>query len=137
MASSMKKQFGCTLESLAMLPALRKRLESRMLKRMTLTRARTALNGEVVQDHHDTHAKLVVVFAAQGYDVLCEKPMAMSIEHCLQIEAAVKKAGIIFGMGHGLHFTHGEIVGGHEHFHRDGLPHWSNNRPPATFRRRW
>jgi hypothetical protein len=28
--------------------------------------------------------------------------MATSIEHRLQIEAAVKKAGIIFGMGHGV-----------------------------------
>jgi predicted dehydrogenase len=48
------------------------------------------------------HAELVVAFAAQGYDILCEKPMATSIEHCLQIEAAAKKAGIIFGMGHGV-----------------------------------
>ena len=54
-----------------------------------------------VQDH--MHAELVVAFAAQGYDVLCEKPMATSIEHCLQIESAVKKAGIIFGMGHGVY----------------------------------
>ena len=55
-----------------------------------------------VQDH--MHTELVVAFAAQGYDILCEKPMATSIEHCLQIEAAVKKAGIIFGMGHGVCF---------------------------------
>ena len=54
-----------------------------------------------VQDH--MHAELVVAFAAQGYDILCEKPMATSIEHCLQIEAAVKEAGVIFGMGHGMH----------------------------------
>jgi predicted dehydrogenase len=53
-----------------------------------------------VQDR--MHAELVVAFAAQGYDILCEKPMATSIEHCLQIEAAVKKAGIIFGLGHGV-----------------------------------
>lgn len=56
-----------------------------------------------VQDH--MHAELVVAFAAQGYDILCEKPMATSIEHCLQIEAAVKKAGIIFGMGHVLRYS--------------------------------
>ncbi len=48
------------------------------------------------------HAELVRAFAAQGYDILCEKPMATSIGHCLQIEEAVKKAGIIFGMGHGV-----------------------------------
>ncbi len=53
-----------------------------------------------VQDQ--MHAELVKPLAAQGYDILCEKPMATSIEHCLQIEAAVKEAGIIFGMGHGV-----------------------------------
>ncbi|KAF8258852.1 hypothetical protein EI94DRAFT_1707626, partial [Lactarius quietus] len=56
-----------------------------------------------VQDH--MHAELVVAFAAQGYDILCEKPMATSIDHCLQIEAAVKKAGVIFGMGHVLRYS--------------------------------
>ncbi|KAI0265171.1 hypothetical protein BC834DRAFT_1027237 [Gloeopeniophorella convolvens] len=56
-----------------------------------------------VQDH--MHAQLVEAFAAQGYDILCEKPMATSIEHCLRIEAAVKNAGIIFGMGHVLRYS--------------------------------
>ena len=44
--------------------------------------------------------KVVKAFAAQGYDILCETPMATSIELCLQIEAAVKKAGIVFGLRH-------------------------------------
>ncbi len=48
------------------------------------------------------HAEVVVAFAAQGYDILCETPMAESIEHCLQMEDAVKKAGIIFGLGLGV-----------------------------------
>lgn len=56
----------------------------------------------IIAVHDHMHAELVVAFAAQGYDILCEKPMATSIEHCLQIEAAVKKAGVIFGMGHGV-----------------------------------
>jgi predicted dehydrogenase len=56
----------------------------------------------IIAVHDRMHAELVVAFAAQGYDILCEKPMATSIEHCLQIEAAVKKAGIVFGMGHGV-----------------------------------
>ena len=63
---------------------------------------RRLADAVIVAVHDRMHAELVVAFAAQGYDILCEKPMATSIEHCLQIEAAVKKAGIIFGMGHGV-----------------------------------
>ncbi|KAI0303857.1 hypothetical protein BC826DRAFT_979975 [Russula brevipes] len=56
-----------------------------------------------VQDR--LHADVVEAFAAQGYHVLCEKPMATSVEQCLRIEAAVKKAGIIFGLGHVLRYS--------------------------------
>ena len=52
-----------------------------------------------VQDQ--MHLEVTLAFAAQGYHILCEKPMATSLEDCVKIEAAVKKAGIIFGMGHG------------------------------------
>ena len=53
-----------------------------------------------VQDR--LHLEVTLAFAAQGYHILCEKPMATTIEECLKIESAVKKAGIIFGMGHGV-----------------------------------
>lgn len=53
-----------------------------------------------VQDH--MHCEVVQAFAEQGYHILCEKPMATSIEDCIKMSAAVKKAGIIFGMGHGM-----------------------------------
>ena len=52
-----------------------------------------------VQDQ--MHKEVVLAFAAQGYHILCEKPMSTNIQDCVNIEAAVKKAGIIFGMGHG------------------------------------
>ena len=52
-----------------------------------------------VQDH--LHAEVVDSFASQGYHILCEKPMATSLDDCFRIEAAVKYAGTIFGMGHG------------------------------------
>ncbi len=68
-----------------------------------IQRAGKRLADAVIIAVHDfMHVELVEAFAAQGYDILCEKPMATSIDHCLQIEAAVKKAGIIFGMGHGV-----------------------------------
>ncbi|KAI0053056.1 NAD(P)-binding protein [Auriscalpium vulgare] len=56
-----------------------------------------------VQDH--MHLELVQAFASQGYDILCEKPMATSIEDCIRMETAVKNAGIIFGMGHVLRYS--------------------------------
>lgn len=52
-----------------------------------------------VLDH--MHMEIVLAFAEQGYHILCEKPMATSLDDCVKMEEAVKKAGIIFGMGHG------------------------------------
>jgi len=52
-----------------------------------------------VQDH--MHREVVLAFAAQGYHILCEKPMATSLKDCFDIEKAIKSAGVIFGMGHG------------------------------------
>jgi predicted dehydrogenase len=66
------------------------------------TTGKRLADAVIIAVHDHMHAELVVAFAAQGYDILCEKPMATSIEHCLQIEDAVKKAGIVFGMGHGV-----------------------------------
>ena len=69
----------------------------------TIQTARKRLADAVLVTVQDNmHAELVVAFAAQGYDILCEKPLATSVEHCLQIEEAVKKAGTIFGLGHGV-----------------------------------
>ena len=47
------------------------------------------------------HMAVVLAFAEQGYHILCEKPMATTLDDCIKMEEAVKKAGIIFGMGHG------------------------------------
>ncbi|KAG1751376.1 uncharacterized protein EDB91DRAFT_603265 [Suillus paluster] len=56
-----------------------------------------------VQDH--MHCEVVLAFAAQGYHILCEKPMATSLQDCLDMEKAVKNAGIIFGIGHVLRYS--------------------------------
>ena len=66
------------------------------------TAGKRLADAVIVAVHDRMHAEVVVAFAAQGYDILCEKPMATSIEHCLQMEDAVKKAGIIFGLGLGV-----------------------------------
>lgn len=52
-----------------------------------------------VQDQ--MHLQVAAPFARQGYHILCEKPMATTIEECIAMEEVVKQAGVIFGMGHG------------------------------------
>jgi predicted dehydrogenase len=47
------------------------------------------------------HLEVVLAFAEQGYHILCEKPIATSADDCIRMEAAIKKAGTIFGVGHG------------------------------------
>jgi predicted dehydrogenase len=56
----------------------------------------------IVAVHDHMHVEVVLAFADQGYHILCEKPMATNLEDCIKMEVAVKKAGIIFGMGHGM-----------------------------------
>ncbi|KIK96953.1 hypothetical protein PAXRUDRAFT_825440 [Paxillus rubicundulus Ve08.2h10] len=56
-----------------------------------------------VQDH--MHKEVVLAFAKQGYHILCEKPMATILSDILEMEQAVKEAGIIFGMGHVLRYS--------------------------------
>ncbi|THH02424.1 hypothetical protein EW026_g474 [Hermanssonia centrifuga] len=56
-----------------------------------------------VQDH--MHLEVVLAFAEQGYHMLCEKPMSTNVADCINVETAVKKAGIIFGIGHVLRYS--------------------------------
>lgn len=56
-----------------------------------------------VQDQ--MHAEVTLAFAEQGYHILCEKPMAITIDDCLRMERAIKRAGVIFGMGHVLRYS--------------------------------
>ncbi|TDL29230.1 NAD(P)-binding protein [Rickenella mellea] len=56
----------------------------------------------IVAVHDKMHMAVVLAFAEQGYHILCEKPMATDLGECIKMAAAVKKAGIIFGMGHAV-----------------------------------
>ncbi len=44
------------------------------------------------------HKEIAVMAAEAGRHILCEKPMALNVEHALEMEAAVKKAGVTFMM---------------------------------------
>jgi len=51
------------------------------------------------------HAQPAIEMAAKGYHILLEKPMAPTANECRDIVAAVKKAGIIFAVGHVMRYT--------------------------------
>jgi hypothetical protein len=52
------------------------------------------------------HAPLVEAFAKQGYHILCEKPMATTIDECVEMVKQVQASGEkkVFGVGHGAPF---------------------------------
>lgn len=51
-----------------------------------------------------THADFVIRAAQAGKHVICEKPMATSVEDCDKMIAACKKAGVSLSVGYRLHF---------------------------------
>lgn len=76
-------------------------LHAASAEHLKATGARIA-DAVVVAVQDRMHCEVVLAFAEQGYDLLCEKPMATSVEDCVRMADAVKNAGIIFGMGHGM-----------------------------------
>ena len=51
------------------------------------------------------HADPAVAFAAKGYHILLEKPMAVTPTDCTRIVAAVKGAGVMLAVCHVLRYT--------------------------------
>ncbi|KAF8743796.1 hypothetical protein AX14_000212 [Amanita brunnescens Koide BX004] len=72
----------------------------------TLTTTGKRLADAVIVAVQDRmHLEVTQAFAKQGYHILCEKPMATSVEECIKIEQAIKEAGVIFGMCHVLRYS--------------------------------
>ncbi len=68
--------------------------------------AREKLADAVIIATQDAmHVAPAVAFAGKGYDMLLEKPMAPTPEGCRTVHAAVKEAGIVFGVCHVLRYT--------------------------------
>jgi myo-inositol 2-dehydrogenase/D-chiro-inositol 1-dehydrogenase/scyllo-inositol 2-dehydrogenase (NAD+) len=67
----------------------------------TLDQALAAVDPDavVITSPTFTHADLVVAAAGAGKHVLCEKPLALSLEECDRMEEALGAAGIVFEMG--------------------------------------
>ncbi|MEY9875014.1 putative dehydrogenase [Streptacidiphilus sp. MAP12-33] len=51
------------------------------------------------------HLEPVLAFAALGYHIMLEKPMALDEESCRAVVEAVEKAGVILSVGHVLRYT--------------------------------
>ncbi|MFE9630873.1 Gfo/Idh/MocA family protein [Streptomyces sp. NPDC006463] len=51
------------------------------------------------------HLDPVLAFAALGYHIMLEKPMALTEDECRRIVAAVEAAGVILSVGHVLRYT--------------------------------
>lgn len=59
----------------------------------------------VISTQDNMHVEPVEAFAAKGYHILLEKPVAPSEDECIRVTDAVKKAGVIFGVCHVLRYT--------------------------------
>lgn len=54
--------------------------------------------------HHDSHVDICVAAAQAGKHILAEKPLALTVEGCLQIAAAVDESGVTLMTGFKLRF---------------------------------
>lgn len=70
--------------------------------------ARMAENPDIdivyVVTPNGLHAEHAIAAAKAGKHVICEKPMAVSVEECDAILAACREAGVRLGMGYRLHY---------------------------------
>ena len=63
------------------------------------------VDAVLIATHHDSHPRLAKQAAAAGKHIFLEKPMALTIEECLEIEEAVEKAGVKLMMGFKFRFA--------------------------------
>jgi predicted dehydrogenase len=59
----------------------------------------------IIATHDKDHVEPAERFAARGYDILLEKPMADSEDGCRRVVAAAERAGVIFAICHVLRYT--------------------------------
>lgn len=57
------------------------------------------IQAVIVGSETSRHASLCVAAAEAGKHILCQKPMALTLEDCDRMIAAAKKAGVSFAMG--------------------------------------
>lgn len=62
-------------------------------------------DGVIIATHDPLHVEPTEAFAAMGYHILLEKPMAKDTEGCLRILKAIRSAGVVAVLGHILRYT--------------------------------
>ena len=63
------------------------------------------IDAVLIATHHDSHTPFAIQAAEAGKHIFLEKPMALTIEECLEIEEAVANAGVKLMMGFKFRFA--------------------------------
>jgi myo-inositol 2-dehydrogenase / D-chiro-inositol 1-dehydrogenase len=63
------------------------------------------VDAVVISTWHDTHANLAKAAAAAGKHILLEKPMALTLQECLEIARAAQQAGVVLSLDFKFRFT--------------------------------
>ncbi|MCE2401029.1 Gfo/Idh/MocA family oxidoreductase [Candidatus Poribacteria bacterium] len=58
------------------------------------------IDAVIVTCETNRHAEMVAAAASEGKNILCQKPMALTLEDCDKIAEAVQKSGVKFMMAH-------------------------------------
>lgn len=72
--------------------------------RPLLGRPRLA-DGVIIATQDHQHVEPAVALATHGYHLLLEKPMAPTVEECLRVVDAVRRAGVMLAVCHVLRYT--------------------------------
>jgi myo-inositol 2-dehydrogenase/D-chiro-inositol 1-dehydrogenase/scyllo-inositol 2-dehydrogenase (NAD+) len=72
-----------------------------------------AVAAVVIATTTNTHRELALAAAAHGKHILLEKPMALTVEECFEVEDAAKRADVRLMMGYKFRFT-AAVVAAHE-----------------------
>ena len=78
------------------------------------------INAVVLATPHSMHARQVIVAAAAGKHVFCEKPFTLTKKDAEAAVGAVRKAGVTLGLGYNRRF-HPEMVRLRDRIHSGGL----------------
>ena len=64
-----------------------------------------AIDAVIIATHHDSHTSLALCAAAAGKHILLEKPMALTLDECRRIAAAVSSARVVLTINFKFRFA--------------------------------